>query len=406
MAHVADYKKKIVKEISDSIKKSSIIGAINVENLPAPQLQRIRAQLRSSVKILMTKKRLIKLALEDAKKTKQGVEELEKYLEGMPALIFTQDNPFRLYRLLQKNKSPAPAKAGQKAPRDILVPKGPTSFAPGPIISELSQIGIKTGVDKGKVSVKEDSIVAKKGEIIKQKVAEVLLKLGVEPMEVGLDLVAVYENGIVYNRDILAVDETEFMNKLGNAARYSFNLAMFIEYPTKDTIRPLIGKAFNDAKALGVSQEIIDDVIIDILLGKANQEMLSLKNIAHIEVVERKITKEEKVLEEEKKIIEEEKELEKSEQKIEAPVEKEVRQAVKEEEEKQLETERIGKEKEFEKLEKAKPAKKEVSETADELEEAPKELTTAAELAAKKRKEQMEEAEKLVQQLQRKGTLR
>jgi large subunit ribosomal protein L10 len=42
-----------------------------------------------------------------------------------------------LYKILQKSKSSAPAKAGQTAPNDIYVKAGKTSFAPGPIIGEL-----------------------------------------------------------------------------------------------------------------------------------------------------------------------------------------------------------------------------------------------------------------------------
>src|SRR3989338_4447040 len=158
MAHVAEYKKKIVADLVRQLVSSPIIGAVDMENLPAPQLQKMRAQLRGKVSFAMTKRRLMKIAIAQAKEKKKGVEEIEKYLKGMPALIFTNENPFKLYRMLEKNKSPAPAKAGQTAPRDIIVPAGPTSFAPGPIIGELGQIGIRTGVEGGKVSVKSDSI--------------------------------------------------------------------------------------------------------------------------------------------------------------------------------------------------------------------------------------------------------
>jgi len=65
----------------------------------------------------------------------------------MPALLFTKENPFKLYNKLQKSKSSAPAKAGQTAPSEIVVPKGPTPFAPGPIIGELGALGIKTAVE-------------------------------------------------------------------------------------------------------------------------------------------------------------------------------------------------------------------------------------------------------------------
>ena len=285
--HVAEYKKKIVADIVKYIKEYPIISLVNMENLPAPQLQVMKTKLRDKVHLFMTKKRLIKIALQQVKNGKKGVEELEKYFQGMPALLFTKDSPFKLSKTLQQSKSPAPAKAGQTSPKDIVIPKGPTSFAPGPIISELSSIGIKTGVEQGKVAVKEDSLVAKKGEKIKPKVAEVLTRMGIEPMEAGLDLVAAYENGTIYQKDILLIDEKEFMNKLNNACSGAFNLAIFISYLTKDTIKTLLGKAFNDAKAIGLSQNIIDSGIVEELLGKAERSMLNLKTAANIEVQEK-----------------------------------------------------------------------------------------------------------------------
>ena len=277
------YKKEIVDALVKMINEYPIIGVVNMENLPAPQLQKMRAQLRGKFFITMTKRRLIKLAFEQTKSNKKGIEQLENNLGGMPALIFTKENPFKLSRTLQRNKSPAPAKAGQTAPRDIVVNKGPTPFAPGPIIGELAMVGIKSGVEGGKVAVKEDTVVAKAGEKIKPKVAEILTRLGVQPMEVGLDLVAVYENGIIYGREILSVDEKEYLSRLNNAARWAFNLAIEAGYATKSTIQVLLGKAHNDAKNLGVSQNILEKGIIESLLGKADSQMKSVKSTANLE---------------------------------------------------------------------------------------------------------------------------
>ncbi len=286
-AHVAQYKKDIVSNLVNLINEYPIIGVVNMENLPAPQLQMMRAQLRGKFLITMTKRRLIRLAFEETKSKKKGLEKLESHLGGEPALIFTKENPFKLSRTLQKSKSPAPAKAGQIAPRDVVVNKGATSFAPGPIIGELSLAGIKAGVEAGKVAIKEDTIVVKAGEKIKPKVAEILTRLGIKPMEVGLDLVAVYENEIIYEKNVLSIDENEYKRRLANASRWAFNLAFNTGYPTKETIRLLIGKAHNDAKALGIAQNIFDKGIVEILLGKAEQQMLNLKNAGNIQVVEK-----------------------------------------------------------------------------------------------------------------------
>src|SRR3989344_191688 len=173
-AHVAKYKKDTAEKIVELINSYPIIGAVNMENLPGQQLQTLRAKLRKDAVLLMTKRRIMKIAIEQAKSQKRGIEGLEQHLIGMPALLFTKESPFKLSRMLQKNKSPAPAKAGQTAPRDIMINKGSTSFAPGPIIGELALVGIKSGVEGGKVAIKEDTVVVKSGEKIKPKVSSLI----------------------------------------------------------------------------------------------------------------------------------------------------------------------------------------------------------------------------------------
>ncbi|MCK4521968.1 MAG: 50S ribosomal protein L10, partial [Nanoarchaeota archaeon] len=213
-AHVADYKKRIVDTFVKLIKEYPIVGAVNMEGMPTPQLQKMREEIRKkNIVLLMTKRRLLKIAIENAKSDKKGIEEIGKYLNGMPALIFSKENPFKLSKLLSSSKSKAPAKGGQTAPNDIVVKAGGTSFAPGPIIGELGALGIKSGVEGGKVAIKEDCVVCKEGGKISAKLAEILTRLGIEPMEVGLDLVAVYEDGLIFKKDVLAIDEKEFIDK-------------------------------------------------------------------------------------------------------------------------------------------------------------------------------------------------
>ncbi|MDK2849525.1 MAG: large subunit ribosomal protein [Candidatus Woesearchaeota archaeon] len=275
MAHVAPWKKKVVEELTNEIKNKRAIGVVRLDNLPALQFNRMRAKLRGIATIKVAKKRLIKLALE--KSGKENIQELEKYFDGMIGLILTDENPFRLAKILEKNKSPAPAKAGQIAPRDIVVKAGPTPFAPGPIISELSSIGLVAGVDKGKVAIKQDKVVVKEGEVISEKVASVLTRLGIEPMEIGLDLRAVYEDGVVFDSKTLYVDETKYREDIINAVRDSIALSIGIAYPTEETIKTLIMNAHRDARNLALSQEIFADALAKDLIVLAQRKSEVLK---------------------------------------------------------------------------------------------------------------------------------
>jgi len=163
-----------------------------------------------------------------------------------------------------------------------LPPSTPT-FKPTPLSSLITGPGAK-GVGPFLMII---SFGAKQGEKINAKVAEILTRLDIKPMEVGLDLMAAYEDGIIYLKDILDVDEAQYVNNVNLAAVQAFNLAFDITYVTKDNAGFLIGKAFNDAKILGIEQEIFDTGVIEDLLGKAQRSMLSLQSAFNIEVTEK-----------------------------------------------------------------------------------------------------------------------
>ncbi len=249
----AEYKKKEVEGLVKLIQNHKVIGILNMEGMPAPQLQRMRAQFRGKALIYMSKLRLIKFAVDKAKESKKGLEKLGEFLKGMPALLLTNENPFKIASQINKSKTPAPAKAGQEATKEIIIPPGPTPFAPGPIISELSSIGLKTGVEGGKVAIKEEFVAAKEGDKIPAKVADVLTKLGIEPMEVGLNLVAIYEDGTVYKKDVLSLDEETFLGMIKEAAAQSKALAVEISYAAKEIITLMLGKAHIIAKKVNDS---------------------------------------------------------------------------------------------------------------------------------------------------------
>jgi len=279
---VSDKKLKLVQELVKDVKSYPIVGVINMCNLPAQQLQDMRATLgKKGVKIVMARKRLLQLALQQS--GVENIEELRSKIKGMPALLFSKDNPFTLYSIIQKNKSSAPAKAGQVSPKDIVVKAGPTNFAPGPIISELASVGIKTKVENGKLAIINDVIVAKEGAVITPKLAESLKRLDIQPMEVGLDLIAVWENGLVFNAKQLHVDEQEYTNNFVSAAQAAINLAVEITFLTAETTDMILQKAAREARAVALEQNFMTEDTRDEILAKAEAQATSVKNEGKIE---------------------------------------------------------------------------------------------------------------------------
>jgi large subunit ribosomal protein L10 len=276
MAHVAAWKKDRVKDLVNDMVGNPVIAIVDVHGIPGQQIQAMRAGLREHVKLRMTKNNLILLAIEEAAKQKPGLEGLKEFVGGQCAVVATDINPFRLFRQLEATKTPAPAKAGEKAPHDIVVPKGPTPFGPGPIIGELQKIGIPAAIEGGKIVVRKDATLVKTGDPIPAPVAAMLPKLGILPMIVGLDLRSAFEGGTVYRKDLLDIPEGYYLTMFATAAFSARALGVAIAFPATETIVPLIAKAYRESLALSVTAAIPTRENIEILLAKADSQMLAI----------------------------------------------------------------------------------------------------------------------------------
>ncbi len=274
MAHVAEWKKEEVEDIKELISSHEVVAMANLADIPAPQLQKMRRNLKDTTTIKMSRKTLMSLALGESKKN--NIEALEDYMEGQPALIFTNMNPFKLYKILEDSKTAAPAKAGSIAPSDIMVPKGDTAFNPGPILGELQKIGIPAKIEKGKIVITKDKVIVAEGETVPRDVAGILTRLDIEPMEVGIDLIAAYEGESVYTSDLLTIDRDKTLSDLQKAYSQSLNLSVNAAIYTKENINIIIQNAVTKSMNLALNAEIPTSKTTDLLLSKAYSQMLAL----------------------------------------------------------------------------------------------------------------------------------
>jgi len=220
-----------VEQLKKLFDDNPVIGIIDLHKLPARQLQEVRKRLKEKAQIKVTKKSMLLLALK--KSAREKIQELEKMIPLQPGVIFTSMDPFVLYKKINSLKSLTFAKEGDVAQGEIWVHAGPTSLLPGPAISELSK----------------DALVAKKGEKISKNLASALRKLGIEPIQIGLRIRAIYQNGQIYSEETLGLVET-FQEKLRQGFNDAISLSVGIEFPTKENLKFLFAKAIQSAKAL------------------------------------------------------------------------------------------------------------------------------------------------------------
>ncbi|HYM40132.1 MAG TPA: 50S ribosomal protein L10 [Thermoplasmata archaeon] len=276
MAHVAPYKQAIVKDLVSRFETSKVVGLANIHGIPAPQFQGIRKNLAGRASITVAKNNLIKLALKEAATKRKGLEALAADLDGQTAVITADVNPFRLFKELEKTKTPSPARGGERAPEDIWVREGETPFKPGPIVGELQKAGLPAAIERGKVIIKKDKLVVKAGDKIPRDVAQVLARLEIFPLIVGLDLKGAYEDGMVYHREALAVDDVVVRGQIAQAGRGALALALEIGYATKETVPLMLAKAAQQALALSVESGFPTKESVKFLLARAQAQANAL----------------------------------------------------------------------------------------------------------------------------------
>jgi large subunit ribosomal protein L10 len=264
-----------VKEIKELLSQYDSVGIASLEKVRSAQLQKLRQKLEENACLRVVKNSLITRAVSETE-DKAGLEKLQEYLTGPNLYLFTNLNPFKLVLLLQKSRVKATARAGDVAAFDVTVPAGNTGLPPGPIISQFTAVGLRTRIESGSVYVSKDTLVVKKGEPISAQLGSLLAKLGIKPVEVGLSLKVIYNDGVIITEENLTVDIDAFRQNIEEAHQFAFNLSLEASIILPENISYLVKLAHQKASSLALNAGIINKDTVADLIRKANMEMQSL----------------------------------------------------------------------------------------------------------------------------------
>ncbi|MCJ7425248.1 50S ribosomal protein L10 [Candidatus Bathyarchaeota archaeon] len=266
-----------VEEITELVNQHKILGIANLQKVRAAQLQAFKKNLQGQVYMRVMKNTVMKRAIENCK-DKPELKKLEEHLEGSNVYLFTDLNPFKLVLILERGKVKTTAKSGDIAAFDVIVPAGNTGQPPGPIISQLNSVGLPTRIESGSVWINRDTLVVRRGEAIDERLAGVLSKLGIKPVESGLAMYVVFDDGLVITQDQLRVDVDGTKQSVEAAYADAFALSLGIAYPTMESTVALVQVAHREAYALSIGAAIPTKETMADLLRKAHFEMVSLSS--------------------------------------------------------------------------------------------------------------------------------
>ena len=269
-----------VEEITQVMKKYKVIGIASLQKVRAAQLQEFKKNMADKVYMRVIKNTLMKRAVEDFSE-KLELKNLVEYFEGANIYLFTDLNPFKLALLLEKGKVITTAKSGDIAAFDVVVPAGNTGQPPGPVISQLNAAGLPTRIESGSVWITKDTLVVKKGEVISERLASTLSKLGIKPVEAGLVMKVAYDEGLIITEKQLQIDLDETRRSVENAHADAFALSLSVAFPTMENIGMLVQISHREAYALAINAAVPTKETIEDLIRKAHAEMSSLSSRLH-----------------------------------------------------------------------------------------------------------------------------
>jgi large subunit ribosomal protein L10 len=106
--------------------------------------------------------------------------------------------------------------------------------------------------------------------------AMMLTRLGIEPMELQLRLVAAYSDGDVMTQDSFAIDLGSLFSQVLLGYQYAINLSVNTGIPTTDTISLILAKAHIEAKGLALKIGFFSPDLLKEFLAKANSEAFAI----------------------------------------------------------------------------------------------------------------------------------
>jgi len=263
-------KTQMYQQLQELPKKYKVLAIIKMNKVRSTQILPLRKILKDDVEFVSIKDKVAKKAFE--KVDVPGIKDMIGELTGQCMFMFTNMSPFKLNVLLAKNKIMMIARGGDIASIDIVVPAKNTGIAPGPMLTEFKDAGIPTKIDQGTIWIAKDSTPVLKGEVINEKLAAILGKLDIKPVEAGISLYSALEDGLKYSEEEMIIDVEKIRGEFAQAHQEAVSLSIEAGYVTPENISQILSTASQSARSVSVESGYMTDETKEQILQKADAQ--------------------------------------------------------------------------------------------------------------------------------------
>uniref|UniRef100_A0A8C8X4Y3 Large ribosomal subunit protein uL10 n=1 Tax=Panthera leo TaxID=9689 RepID=A0A8C8X4Y3_PANLE len=183
-----------------------------------------------------------------------GLEKLLPHIRGNVGFVFTKEDPAEIRDMLLAKKVPAATRSGAIAPCEVTVPAKNTGLGPEKT-SFFQDLGITTKISRGTTEILSDVQLIKTGDKVGASEATLLNMLNLSPFSFGLIIRQVFDNGSIYNPEVLDITEETLHSPFLEVVRNVARLCLQIGYLTVASVPHSIINGYKRVLALSVETD-------------------------------------------------------------------------------------------------------------------------------------------------------
>lgn len=205
-------KTRLFDDVRSALDTYKYVWVLQFDDIRTPVLQDIRNDWNES-KLILGKRKVLQKALGESieEEYKDNLNQLTKILEGLPGLLFTNEDPETVDAYFKAYSKQDYSRAKSKAPTDFIIPQGIVYSRGGQIPIEedvpmshsleetlRNKLRVPTKIKAGKIVLDEPYVVCNEGEVLDVRQAMLLKQFGVAASEFKVPVLGYYHDGEVH----------------------------------------------------------------------------------------------------------------------------------------------------------------------------------------------------------------
>lgn len=179
---------------------------------------------------------------------------VKEQLKGNTGLIWTNGDLSAIKAILDGQVRGAPAKVGSIAPKDVIVPAGPTGMDPKQT-GFFQALNIQTKIVKAQIEIVNPVTVIMGGDKVNASQAALLDKLKIMPFEYKMNIRSFLEGGKLVDAKVLSITSDDIMDTFKASAMNLTKLSLGSGYIIASATPHLLINAFKNLAGAAIASD-------------------------------------------------------------------------------------------------------------------------------------------------------